>query len=140
MPRRARKSRRRALSVRSMPTPSSARSRVPAARDTLVPFRRYHSCRRVTMTTVTMLTSQPAVLLRRVLISIALFAAVGSQPASADDAVTSPAAILNDPAAPDAGNPKDALTIDTFFDYNCPFCKKAEPNLERLVKAQGKIS
>src|SRR3984893_14950543 len=140
MPRRARKSRRRAPSVRSMPTPSSARSRVPAARDTPIPSRRYHPFRRVTMTTMTMLTSQPpAVLLRRVLISIALFVAVGSQPACADDADTTRDAILNDPGAPVAGNPKGDLTIVTFFDYNCPFCKKAEPNLERLVKADGKI-
>jgi len=91
------------------------------------------------MTTMTTLTSQPAVLLRRVLISIALFAAVGSQPACADEADTTRDAILNDPAAPVAGNPKGDLTIVTFFDYNCPFCKKAEPNLERLVKADGKI-
>jgi protein-disulfide isomerase len=91
------------------------------------------------MTTVTMLKSQPAMLLRRVLISIALFVAVGSQPACADEADTTPGAILNDPAAPVAGNPKGDLTIVVFFDYNCPFCKKAEPNLDRLVKADGKI-
>ncbi len=91
------------------------------------------------MTTMTMLTSRPAVLLRRVLISIALFVATGAQPACADDADTTRDAILNDPAAPVAGNPKGDLTIVTFFDYNCPFCKKAEPNLERLVKADGKI-
>src|SRR6202049_4074129 len=139
MPRRARKSRRRARSVRSMPTPSSARSRVPAARDPPIPSRRYQPFRRVTMTTMTTLTSQPAVLLRRVLISIALFVAVGSQPACADEADTTRDAILNDPAAPVAGNPKGDLTIVTFFDYNCPFCKKAEPNLDRLVKADGKI-
>src|SRR6202790_748819 len=139
MPRRTGKSRKRARSVRSMPTPSSARSRVPAARDTPIPSRRYHPFRRVTMTTMTTLTSQPAVLLRRVLISIALFVAVGSQPACADEADTTRDAILNDPAAPVAGNPKGDLTIVTFFDYNCPFCKKAEPNLERLVKADGKI-
>src|SRR5258708_13131031 len=92
------------------------------------------------MPTMTMRTPQPpAVLLRGVFISIALFVAVGSQPACADDADTTRDAILNDPAAPVAGNPKGDLTIVTFFDYNCPFCKKAEPNLERLVKADGKI-
>jgi len=31
------------------------------------------------------------------------------------------------------------VTIVTFFDYNCPFCKKAEPDLDRVVKADGKI-
>jgi protein-disulfide isomerase len=91
------------------------------------------------MNTVTMLTSRPAVLLRRILISIALFVATGAQPACADDADTTRDAILNDPAAPVAGNPKGDLTIVAFFDYNCPFCKKAEPNLDRVVNADGKI-
>ncbi|MEH2514065.1 protein-disulfide isomerase [Nitrobacteraceae bacterium AZCC 1564] len=47
--------------------------------------------------------------------------------------------ILNDPEAPMAGNPDGDLTIVDFFDYNCPFCKKAAVNLERAVKADGKI-
>src|SRR5258708_12707831 len=128
MPRRARKSRRRALSVRSMPTPSSARSRVPAARDTPIPLRRYHPFRRVTMTAVTMLTSQPAVLLRRILISIALFAAVGSQPARAEDADTTRDAILNDPPAPIAGNPERDVPIGPFFHSNLPFSTNPNPH------------
>src|SRR5258708_33200118 len=86
-----------------------------------------------------MLTSHPAVLRRGILISIALFAAVGSQPACAEDADTTRDAILNDPAAPIAGNPEGDVTIVAFFDYNCPFCKKAERDLERVVKADGKI-
>lgn len=64
-------------------------------------------------------------------------------PARADDAPTeadiSRQAILYDPAAPTAGNPKGDLTIVVFFDYNCPFCKQAEPELDRLVKTDGKI-
>lgn len=48
-------------------------------------------------------------------------------------------AILYDPAAPTAGNPKGDLNIVVFFDYNCPYCKQSEPELERLVKADGKI-
>src|ERR1700730_15421438 len=91
------------------------------------------------MHTMTMLTSRPAVLLRRILISILLFVATGAQPVCADDADTTRDAIVNDPAAPVAGNPKGDLTIVAFFDYNCPFWKKAEPNLDRLVKADGKI-
>lgn len=50
-----------------------------------------------------------------------------------------PNAILNDPEAPVSGNPKGDLTIVAFLDYNCPFCKKAEPDLTRLVKADGRI-
>ncbi|MBK3397715.1 MULTISPECIES: DsbA family protein [Methylobacterium] len=50
-----------------------------------------------------------------------------------------PNAILNDPQAPVSGNPKGDLTIVAFLDYNCPFCKKAEPDLLRLVKTDGRI-
>src|SRR3954469_4379379 len=47
--------------------------------------------------------------------------------------------ILNDPEAPVAGNPNGDLTIVDFFDYNCPYCKKAATSLEKLVKADGNI-
>ena len=50
-----------------------------------------------------------------------------------------PNAILNDPEVPVSGNPKGDLTIVAFLDYNCPFCKKAEPDLLRLVKSDGRI-
>jgi protein-disulfide isomerase len=48
-------------------------------------------------------------------------------------------AILNDPEAPTGGNPKGDVTIVAFFDYNCPFCKKAAPDLARIVKTDGKV-
>lgn len=47
--------------------------------------------------------------------------------------------ILADPDAPTGGNPNGDLTIVDFFDYNCPYCKKAATHLERLVKTDGKI-
>ncbi|MBE7201433.1 MAG: DsbA family protein, partial [Parafilimonas terrae] len=47
--------------------------------------------------------------------------------------------ILNDPETPVSGNPKGDLTIVAFLDYNCPFCKRSEPELLRLVKADGRI-
>ncbi len=48
-------------------------------------------------------------------------------------------AILNDPGAPVSGNPKGNLTIVAFVDYNCPFCKKSEVDLLRVVKSDGQI-
>jgi protein-disulfide isomerase len=64
-------------------------------------------------------------------------------PARAEDGPTeadvSREAILYDPATPAAGNPKGDLNIVVFFDYNCPYCKQSEPELERLVKMDGKI-
>lgn len=48
-------------------------------------------------------------------------------------------ALLNDPDAPVVGNPKGDITIVAFEDYNCPFCKKADPALQKLVKDDGHI-
>jgi len=48
-------------------------------------------------------------------------------------------AILNDPEAPVGGNPQGDVTIVAFLDYNCPFCKKAAPALERIVATDGRI-
>ncbi|QDL99259.1 DsbA family protein [Rhodopseudomonas palustris] len=48
-------------------------------------------------------------------------------------------AILRDPDAPEAGNPRGDVTIVTYFDYNCPFCKKSEPDLKKVVRSDGKI-
>lgn len=74
----------------------------------------------------------------RLALSLALLIPVGFS-SFAQDADTSSEAILNDPSAPIGGNPRGNLTIVTFFDYNCPFCKKAEPDLERVVKEDGQI-
>ncbi len=48
-------------------------------------------------------------------------------------------AILNDPETPVGGNPKGDVTIVAFEDYNCPFCKKAEPALQKLIERDGHI-
>ena len=48
-------------------------------------------------------------------------------------------AILNDPGAPVGGNPKGDVTIVAFFDYNCPYCKKAQPVIDELVRTDGNI-
>jgi len=48
-------------------------------------------------------------------------------------------AILNDPEAPVGGNPKGDVTIVAFEDYNCPYCKKSEPALEKLIEDDGHI-
>jgi protein-disulfide isomerase len=75
----------------------------------------------------------------RLILSMILAVSLGMSAVRAQDADVSTNAILNDPAAPVAGNPKGDLTIVTFFDYNCPFCKKAEPALEKIVAEDGHI-
>ncbi|WP_370196450.1 DsbA family protein [Aurantimonas sp.] len=51
----------------------------------------------------------------------------------------SPEAVLFDPQIPVLGNPKGDMTIAEFFDYQCPYCKKAHPDVARLVREDGNI-
>ncbi|WP_131836452.1 DsbA family protein [Ancylobacter aquaticus] len=48
-------------------------------------------------------------------------------------------ALLHDPQTPTFGNAKGDVTIVAFFDYNCGYCRKSLPELERLVNEDGKI-
>jgi protein-disulfide isomerase len=43
--------------------------------------------------------------------------------------------IFRDPASPVVGNPGGDVTLVEFFDYNCHYCKKAAPDVARLVEA-----
>jgi len=38
---------------------------------------------------------------------------------------------------PPKGNPKAPVTIVEFSDYQCPFCKKAEPTVQEVLKTYG---
>jgi protein-disulfide isomerase len=42
--------------------------------------------------------------------------------------------VFNDPASPVAANPQGDVTLVEFFDYNCPYCRKAVPMLDELAK------
>ena len=42
---------------------------------------------------------------------------------------------LIDPADPLAGNPQGDVTIVEFFDTRCPYCRKLEPDMTRLLDA-----
>lgn len=43
--------------------------------------------------------------------------------------------LTNIVALPVKGNPNAKITIVEFSDYECPFCKKAEPTVEEILKA-----
>lgn len=45
----------------------------------------------------------------------------------------------NDPNAPVLGNPDGDVTVVEFFDYNCPYCRKAKPVLEALLAADPNV-
>lgn len=42
-------------------------------------------------------------------------------------------ALERDPNAPVLGNPQGDVTLTEFFDYNCPFCRKMVPTMQRLI-------
>jgi len=48
-------------------------------------------------------------------------------------------ALEHDPNAPVLGNPDGDVTIVEFFDYNCPYCKRVTPIVEKLLKEDGNI-
>lgn len=75
---------------------------------------------------------------RRVLLAGAALMAAGiATHVRADD--LSAEMILNDPAAPVGGNLKGDLTIVSFFDYNCPFCKRTIEPLNAVLASDGNI-
>lgn len=51
----------------------------------------------------------------------------------------SEAAVLRDPDNPVLGNPDGDIAIVEWFDYNCPYCRKLEPELRQVVQDDGKI-
>lgn len=58
-----------------------------------------------------------------------------SEAASASDAriVAQTTALLRDPETPVMGNPNGDVAIVEFFDYNCSFCKAADPRVKSLL-------
>ena len=51
----------------------------------------------------------------------------------------SEAAVLRDPDNPVFGNPDGDITIVEWFDFNCPYCRKLEPELRQVVQDDGKV-
>jgi protein-disulfide isomerase len=70
--------------------------------------------------------------------------ALGAAPARSattggGDKVLSESAVLRDPDIPVAGNAEGDVTIVEYFDYNCPYCRKLEPELRQVVQDDGKV-
>jgi protein-disulfide isomerase len=42
--------------------------------------------------------------------------------------------IIADPRTPVVGNPHGDVTVVEFFDYRCPYCRRAHPNIAALIK------
>jgi protein-disulfide isomerase len=48
-------------------------------------------------------------------------------------------ALFRSPVSHVAGNPNGDVSVVEFFDYNCPFCRRALPALVKLVNDDGKV-
>ena len=48
--------------------------------------------------------------------------------------------IFNDPGTPIGGNPKGDVTVVEFFDYQCGYCKMAEPDLEKRAQRRSGVA
>ncbi|MGA2637191.1 DsbA family protein [Methylocella sp.] len=80
---------------------------------------------------------------RRALLGIAIAIGCGggalSAPLASSDPDLSREALLDDPQTPVGGDPKGDVTIVSFFDYNCPYCMKAQPELLKLLETDKHI-
>ena len=90
-------------------------------------------------------TVSAGVILAASVMSAAVWAADATQPATdasmAEDRLIAAktTALLNDPMTPVIGNPQADVAIVEFFDYTCPYCKAAEPRLEKLLKDDKRV-
>ena len=64
--------------------------------------------------------------------------AAGHAVAQRDDVLTE-ALVLRDPEIPVTGNAGGDIAIVEYFDYQCPYCRKIEPELRQVVQDDGKI-
>src|SRR5580704_9810339 len=55
------------------------------------------------------------------------------------DNVLTEALVLRDPDIPVAGNANGDITIVEYFDYQCPYCRKLEPEQRQVVQDDGKV-
>ena len=56
-----------------------------------------------------------------------------------EETVLTEALVLRDPDIPVAGNVEGDITIVEYFDYQCPYCRKVEPELRQVVQDDGKV-
>jgi protein-disulfide isomerase len=66
-------------------------------------------------------------------------AALSSPARALEEEVLTEALVLRDPDIPVAGNASGNISIVEYFDYQCPYCRKVEPELRQVVHDDGKI-
>jgi protein-disulfide isomerase len=58
---------------------------------------------------------------------------------SDEETVLTEALVLRDPDIPVAGNAAGDISIVEYFDFQCPYCRKIEPELRQVVQDDGKV-
>jgi len=85
-------------------------------------------------------SARPAVTLtRRHLVTGLALAAAGPHLLTSARAAT-PKEVFADADVPVLGNPSGDVAIAMWFDYQCPFCKKVEPVMMDVVRADGRVA
>jgi protein-disulfide isomerase len=56
-----------------------------------------------------------------------------------DDDEPDEGSVLRDSDAPVLGNAAGDIAIVEWFDYNCPYCRKLDPELQQVVHDDGKV-
>ena len=69
----------------------------------------------------------------------AVLLAAGRVRAEQEEKVVTESQVLRDPDIPVIGNPRGDITIVEWFDYNCPYCRKIEPEMRQVVQDDGKV-
>lgn len=59
--------------------------------------------------------------------------------ASAQAAAARASQLLRDPGSPVMGNPQGDVTLVKFTDYQCSYCKAADPRIEKLIAEDSKV-
>src|SRR3981189_77251 len=58
---------------------------------------------------------------------------------ASDEKTLTEALVLRDPDIPVAGNADGDITIVEYFDYQCPYCRKIEPQPRQVGQDDGKV-
>ena len=78
-------------------------------------------------------------LLRSLGLSALGISAMGMPARAQSEEVLTEALVLRDPDIPVAGNAAGDISIVEYFDYQCPYCRKVEPELRQVVHEDGKV-
>jgi protein-disulfide isomerase len=72
-------------------------------------------------------------------LGVAPKAALAADEGSGGETVLTEALVLRDPDIPVAGNAEGDISIVEYFDFQCPYCRKIEPELRQVVQDDGKV-